>query len=439
MEEKREASLLIFAGVASLAFTVVATELTYYFGLDPKGFTLVLNSSNFSILGASSALGVPSALLHSPGNIVAAISYQFQNKTLFMIEILAPLAFLPIFFPEAFVMALPWIGTAFLSNYEGYYTIYGFHQAFIIFFVFPAAILGLKRLKAKTPRIDIRGLNAYLAVLLVIALVASNAWAFPAAVYGKSFTVTKQNQAEDQVLSLLPANASVLTTSDIFPHVASRLDAYTIPPATLRPQYEATDGQILSNIDPQYIMLNMGSVDGNIINETDAILSAKVYNGSYGLVAYSDKVILLKENYVGPPILYDNAPQYNSTNLVYDNRWTSAGPNDSLFFAPGTNHGNMWFGPYVFFPSGNYTAVFTLRISSPVPQNATVIRIDVDYGNVVTVSRQVLIGADFPNTGWQTFRLNFDLKEPVFDIQFRGVFPTNATGIYLSGISVVQS
>jgi uncharacterized membrane protein len=436
---RRAATLLILGAVGSLAYTAVAARLPYYFGLDPNGFTLILNSQNYSVLGATGVLGVPAAILHSPQRVISALTFQFQDKILFMTELIAPVAFLPLFFPEAIMMAIPWIGTAFLSNYAGYYTIYSFHQAFIIFSVFPAAILGLERIKAKSPRITSRALNRYLAIILLVGIIFSNAQAFPASVYGNSFTVTRQNLAEEQLLGLLPSNASVLTTSDIFPHVANRLDAYTVPPATLRADYATTDQQILSNINPRYILLNMGSADGNIVSETDAILSAKVYNGTYGLVGYSDKVILLEEGYQGQPLVYDNPPFYNSTNLVFDTRWTVMGPNDSLYFPQGTNHSDMWFGPYAFFPAGNFTATFILRTSGPVGQHSPVITLDVDYGNLVTVNRLTLTGASFPTSAWEMFQLNFQLAKPVFDIQFRGMYPTNATGIYLQGISVEPS
>ena len=67
------------------------------------------------------------------------------------------------------------------------------------------------------------------------------------------------------------------------------------------------------------------------------------------------------------------------------------------------------------------------------------ITLDVDYANLVTVQRQVLTGARFPNSGWQTFVLHFELTKDVVDVQFRGMYPTNATGIYLEGINVEPS
>jgi len=438
-KNRRMTLLMVVVAAGAIAYSEIASQLVYVFGLDPTGFTLTLNSENYSILGATAALGVPAAMLRSPGNIIAALEYQIQYKFAFLIELLGPVALLPIFYPEALLMALPWIIIAFFSNYPGYYTIYGFHQAFIIFFVFPAAILGLKRIKLRSPKITPKVFRGYLVVLLIVAVAFSATQSIPTSIYGGTFTPSQQNLAENQILSLLPANASVLTTSDIFPHVADRLNAYTVPPSTLRDGYAQVDEEILSNINPQYILLNVGSEDGIITAEADAILASKVFNGSYGLVGYSDKIMLLKEGYTGSPLLYNNPDVYNATNLVYSSTVTAAETNGTLYFAPGAYSTNMWFGPYTFLPPGNYTATFTLRINHPLLPDATVIRIDVDYGNFVTVASRILTGSDFPNSGWQTFSLHFELTKPEFEVQFRGVYPTNSTGISLQSIDVVEN
>ena len=137
--------------------------------------------------------GVPDGASSLTTAHLNALSYQLGNKTRFIVALLGPVAFLPFFFPEGFIMAIPWIGTAFFSNYAGYYTIYDFHPAFIIFFVFPSAILGLERIKRRSTRISPRVLKGYLGVLLVVGLLFSVAQAFPPSVYGGSFTVTQQN------------------------------------------------------------------------------------------------------------------------------------------------------------------------------------------------------------------------------------------------------
>jgi hypothetical protein len=147
--------------------------------------------------------------------------------------------------------------------------------------------------------------------------------------------------------------------------------------------------------------------------------------------------MLLEQSYDGPPLLYDNPSLYNATNLVYSSS-TKAEPNGTLYFPPGTNWVNMWFGPYTFLPPGNYTVEYTLRVTSALPASAPVIRLDVDYGNLVTVTKQVLTGSDFPGTGYEKFSLNFELKQPEFDVQFRGMYPTNTTGIYLESLSVIE-
>jgi len=55
------------------------------------------------------------------------------------------------------------------------------------------------------------------------------------------------------------------------------------------------------------------------------------------------------------------------------------------------------------------------------------------------VASRILTGSDFPNSGWQTFSLHFELTKPEFEVQFRGVYPTNSTGISLQSIDVVEN
>jgi hypothetical protein len=277
-----------------------------------------------------------------------------------------------------------------------------------------------------------------LALILIAGVALSATVVFPSSVYGSSFTVTSQNSAETRLLALLPGNASILTTSDIFPHVANRLDAFTIPPSSLRPGYSNTDQEILENINPQYIMLNLATSDGNVIFENDQILSSKVYNGTYGVVGCVGSVMLLKQGYTGDPLVYQNPTVFNSTNLIYDSEVTTGLAGGVLALKQGANSDTMWFGPYIYLPVGNYTVTYTLRISKLVNSSVPVITIDTSFGNLETIQSRLLTGADFPTTGWQTFTLSFEVTRPVFDMQFRGVYPSNSTGIYLGSIVLRQ-
>ena len=417
--------------VASAGYSVVATYARAYFGLDPNGFTLTLNSANFQVLGVKFAEQIPAGIIANPIRAASALSYAFPSKLLWMISVLAPVAFLPAMFPEALILATPYLPVAFFSNYLGYYSIYGIEQAFLIVSIFPATILGLKRLRAGRVNPE-----RVVIILLILSIILAAALDFPTSTYGNSFAVGTSAQVESRVISLIPANASVLTTSDIFPHVAARLLAYTIPPASLRGEYSNIDNQILSHISPEYIMLNTRSGNGNDVAETNAILSGKVYNGSYGLVAYSDGVLLLKSGYEGQPLLYVNPTIYNTTNLAYDPNSTTQGPNDSLQFAKGTNSMSMWFGPYTFLPAGNYSVTFTLKTTDASSANQSVITLDVEYQGSIVPTSLTLVGADLASSSWRAYTLTFQLQKPVYDIQFRGMYPSNSTGIVLRSIVV---
>ena len=137
---RRDLKLYSALAAGSLVYLFLAFQARTYFGLDPTGFTLALNSGNYQILGANYAWDVPLAVLRSPGAALSALTYDGLTKLSWLLILLAPVALLAVLFPEGLlVLGLPWLAAALLSNYPGYYSIYSIQQAFFIFCVFPCA------------------------------------------------------------------------------------------------------------------------------------------------------------------------------------------------------------------------------------------------------------------------------------------------------------
>ncbi len=420
--------------VACLAYSAAATYSRVFFGLDPSGFTMILNSANYSVLGASSTLQIPQAVLSSPGRALSALVFQAGAKIRWLSLIVGPAPF-SLLFPEGFLMALPWLTGVFLSSYPGYYSIYSIQQSFIIFFLFPSAVLGLARLKPRNPK--------NLKVYLVLALFFGTSFAvvadFPSQVYGTSFNVTPHSLAIQNLVELVPPTASILTTSNIFPHVAQRFDAYVVPPPTLRSGYRAIATQILDVIRPQYILLDMGSPNGVVQSENTAILLNKINTSSYGAFAYDDKVILLKANYTALPEENDVQSVFNATNLVYDGHLVESQNDSSLYLPSGRSTQTMWFGPYIYLAPGAYDAYFTLRLDNALPATTPVISLDVSCGELVVLARTSLNGASFNGTNWTTFHLSFKISGLALFVQFRGLQPNSVVGIHLKDVEVVKT
>ena len=427
---RRDLKLYSAIAIGCFVYLIIAFEARTYFGLDPSGFTLNLNSGNYQILGASYAWDVPMAILRSPGSVLPALTYDGLTKLSWLLVLLAPVALLPLLFPEGLlVLGLPWLGVALLSNYRGYYSIYSIQQAFFIFCVFPCAIYGLRRL-----RFDSVDLKRTAALIVVCSVVVGAAFDFNPSIYGNSFVVSFHAEQLERLVSLVPPNGSVLTTSNVYPHLANRLELYTVPPPNMRAGYPEIDSQILDNINPDYILVDYKSPDGNVMTESNQILS-KVEQGDYGVLAYSDNAILFERGYTGAPVVDELPGVFNATNLMHY-PLVDVISGTGLHYSLGSNVPAVWFGPYVFLPQGNYSIVVTVRFDTPTIANSTILTLDVtaNYANKTLASRAI---SSAEATGsWQSFTLNFTLVRPLYDVQFRGMYP--AASVWFQDVTLVM-
>ncbi len=421
---------LALLAIVSVAYAIAATAVRANFGLNVSGFTLTLNSGNFRVLGANFPDQILRAAVGDPSRALQALTFDGTSKLLWLATVFEPVLFLSFVSPAALFVAAPYFLVSLLSNYPGYYSTFGVQQAFAIGAIYPAAILGLNRLQRRGVPIE-----KVVAILLIVSLAFVAVADFPASVYGNSFQVDRTAQIESSFVSLIPNNASVLTTSDIFPHVANRLNAYTIPPATLRPGYASIDSEILNSIDaPQYLMLNLGSSNGNVKSENRVLLSYAMNNTRYGILAYDEGVVLFELGFQGTPIVLDYPRVFNSSNLDFSSPTARNG--SGLSIPVGTQERTMWFGPYAFLPKGTYTVTFDLEIHPEIQGSIALLRIDASWNSSNNILAQRTIYTSEFVHGEGAFTLSFVLTHPVFDLELRGIFPTSYASIALTGITV---
>lgn len=421
-----------FLVLASLSYSVLASEARTSFGLNPGGFTSTLNSQNFSVLGVSSVYQLPQAILLTPARAAQALAYDVPGKISWVLVTYGPMLLTPFGALEALVMQATYLPVALFSNYPGYYSVYGIQQAFLIGSLFPAAVIAVKRARLS------RGQSRVLMVAMVLFTLAFVPFVtFSPTVYGSSFQPGGVAKVESQMVSMVPPQASVLTTSDIFPHFANRLNAFVIPPPTLRPGYPSIDSEILGSITPpEYVMMNLGTGNGNVKAENGEIIQYVVAHPNYGVLAYSEGVVLFSLGFKGTPAL-ESIPTFNATNLSFGPPASSGG--SSIVFPQGGVSRVMWFGPYTFLPAGNYTATFVLETGSQPPQGSSpVIRVDVtsNLSNTILAERTLFPG-DF-QSGMARVVLRFSLQVPTFGLEFRGVYPSGKSTTILKDIEVAS-
>ncbi|MFN3805488.1 MAG: DUF2079 domain-containing protein, partial [Pyrobaculum sp.] len=188
----------------------------------------------------------------------------------------------------------PWMAVTLLAGYHPLYTL-GWHL--------PAWTLGIMAESVRQIA-TVRKIST----LYILAIAAAAAVLSPASPLSHHFlkqlgktpgaaydfnpydsleTKVEMAKAIEAALAHVPPHASVFTTTNIFPHVAARLEAYvTTPPQP--PEYIILD----------YRFIHFTAFGQHPLNVTRQLTAYT----QYGVVMSIDGVLLLKRNYTGPPL-----------------------------------------------------------------------------------------------------------------------------------------
>ena len=279
--------------------------------------------------------------------------------------------------------------------------------------------------------------------LIMAVLAVSLIFAFFVSPLGVNISVPEVSAHDillNRVISLIPAGASLLTQNDLFPHVSNSLNVYLYPPSE---QYSfdfvLADTSSWWYTQPDPVL--------GITPSLSAVVSNMLGNGSYGVFASADGVLLLKIGYrdeakfMIPELATFSADNLTYSNLIpsvkkqYDS--TSVSGNVLVHEEGGNNFSLFWSGPYKIFSPGSYEVTFKLRSSSI--QLGRIITLDVasEEGTRVLSTKQVY-GHDFPQVDdWNNITLSFVNLQPQI-LEFRGLSATNYSNLYLDFVEVKQ-
>ena len=293
-----------------------------YFPFNPVYTQLYKAVDNWSVLGVQGDPSrLPIYLITEPGRALNAFTYDLPIKLIYLFMLFGPLLFLS-FRSSIAAITLAWLVPALFSNYAPYYTIGDHFPAYIVVFIFLAAVEALKN--GSKPKSNNR-LKKFLALpplstCIKLLLIVSLMFAVSVSPLSPTMTVlenrfpyfadyhvpivTKHEQILQEISNMVPANASVLTVNRIFAHFSSRLDAYAYPLDWVILRYNGTELQ--SYVEglfqkSQYVMTD----DTTDHYTTGLILSRTQGASDYGLRAYGDGVSLFEKNYSGPTLYFD--------------------------------------------------------------------------------------------------------------------------------------
>jgi len=356
-------------------------------------------------------------------DFLGAIKFDLQAKLLYLIIILAPLAFLPVFKLSRLLPVLFWLLLAFLSNYSPYYTPGSHYAALFIPFLMMATIEGFERLRG-TFGLEKNRWNKIAKKLLLVGVLSSLTFTFtflPITDF-RFYIISEHDGKVYEALNWIRStdpNASILTQYDIFPHVSNMINSYAIPPpfaAFTRTYYFEYVSSVFDNgIDYVIIDLNPDvRTDAHFM--THMVAFKYIYEkGSYGLYASIDGVLIYKFGYNGTLIRYE---PFTTQNRFREKEIDK----DTILFS-------------YFLPPGEYNVTYNVKISSKISEKAFAIKID---QNRSVIAAMDVYGTNFTEKDtYNAFTVPIKISNPSEEIEFLITNPSIHTEIQIDRLEIL--
>jgi len=244
--------------------------------------------------------------------LFTSIFFDTGGKALYLLYLLAPLAFTSLLHPSMLI-ALPVLAQNTFSAYSGMYVIIHQYSSLLIPWIFVASVYGVKWLSMVEGRSVRAVLVKTVYVLAASAVIAALAISpSPVGLNRHMPQLTQHHAVLEEAISLIPEEASVFTQNEIFPHVCHRERAYCVlalvrvridffeynwAPASVegRPCPWSHEG------DYDYILVDSRSGWSVFDQGSDASLQ-RLWS-DYGLYARGDGVYLFKLGYDRDPLV----------------------------------------------------------------------------------------------------------------------------------------
>jgi len=311
--DKRIFIPIITIGLGISWFFLVRRIQSIFFPINPNFNQIFKALNNWSVLGVEDdPITMPVYIILHPLKTFEALSYDAYMKLIYIILIFGTLLFKSIRSSLSFV-TLAWFGPALLSNYLPYYQLGGHFPAYVIPFVFAAAVLALEK---ESRRVDTSDFKRYLKNIIILGFLS---WLFISPLnplistvniplpYFSEYRIPNIGPHEvllQKIVNLVPSDASVLTHNNIFPHFSGRINAYVYPLDSMIQNSNATE--MNNYIEDLFRRSEYVMVDYKSDPYTTSLVLSRIENvKDYGLYAYGDQIYLFKLWYPGNPILVE--------------------------------------------------------------------------------------------------------------------------------------
>jgi len=435
--------------LAVLWYTVAMLVRGAFFPVNPAFISTFNAAGNWSILGVQNPIMIPFYLFRYPANAAAALNYDIPLKVAYVVALFGPLAFMSFFKMRYLLPAVPWFVLALFSNYQPYYTILFQYPAYVIAFIFAAAIYAPTAIYAvgSMPGNHLRALERRLVILLAFSLLAflfvSPLSPTVAILYPSSgiSPVSQQDNLVHQLLAYIPGNASVLADNTLFPQVSSRSDAYVIPTIPSIWDVNATEVENFTNAI-------LEKVDYLIVDtKADPLASSVVFslireNSPFNVLASANGVVLFERNYSGNATIllpYNATYNYNSLTLYSGELTTS--PNSTsdmvLYYNGSLGQSPMFcYSPRVPLPPGDYNITMRVKISGTGELFG--VNICTDSGQNILLSKNFSSTEFTQEPEWTNVTIQFHTSAALADFEVRAVCFPGMASMYLDYVNINQ-
>ena len=398
---------------------------------------------HFAVLGAKDPADIPLYVILNPGSALRALVFQWYDKFVYLLSHLTPYLILISQGISLLIPTVPWFAISLLSNYPPYYRIGFQYSAYIIPFIFNSFIIGLGNEFDSSLSFS---KNRKLKIMTLLVIITSLALS-PLSPLTKGFYLSPayqkpdlgiRNQRIQEVIALVPENASVLTQDNLFPHLSCRPEAYVMVPSTFQDVRTWKKAMTwITTRDTEYILMDLESDP----HGTGKYMLDIARQEGYSLVSFYDNVYLYRKGYNSPPLQYELVNiTYSVHDLVPQNMRMIPDSNSTYgsvyaFHNRSIPSKTLWHGPYEVMPQGDYVVDFIVSTLDNKLNES--IRVDV-FANKTILNTVTFRENELLNITWTGLELNFTLPDVVYDLEFRGFLDGVNTSIRLDRIHLTQ-
>jgi len=300
---KSRSKLFLPLILACVIYPNIAVSMQYHFGLSATGDYNATIAGNWATLGARSISDIPVRALLHPQLFLRALLVNSGFKYLYSIMLFGSSLFLVIFDPLSLLMIAPWYSISMTSNYIGYYSPYNFYVAFVIYGVVGGAIFGIARIQKH--KIFKRLVPvAFVCILASSSIGPLEASPFFNIAYWSYPNTQQQEQLLNNLARTIPHNDTVVTTSNVFSHIAFSLNYYQFVIVPSPPFSNATSiyevSTMLSYLQShggiQYFILMNDTRNGFDTTTTQFLYHTIIQPDNYTLIYHVGDLLVFKQS-----------------------------------------------------------------------------------------------------------------------------------------------